>query len=77
MDGALKKVEQLEAAVSTIADVMRELGGDGIGDQIASATIYLRPGGFACHIYARDGMIRIETGDNGNSLSYERRPEDV
>lgn len=77
MDGVLKRVEELEAAVSTIAEVMREMGGDGIGDRIANATIYLRAGGYTLALYAREGMIRIETGDSGSYLSFERRPEDV
>ena len=34
-------------------------------------------GGFSFVVYARDGMIRIETGDDGHSLSFERRLTDV
>lgn len=77
MDGALKKVEELENAITVIVDIMRDLGGDGPGDIIANASIFLKPGGFSFVVYARDGMIRIETGDDGHSLSFERRLTDV
>lgn len=77
MDGALRKVEELENAISVIVDIMRDLGGDGPGDNIATSTIFLKPGGFSFVVYARDGMIRIETGDDGHSLSFERRMTDV
>ena len=43
MDGALKKVEELENAITVIVDIMRDLGGDCPGDNIANSTIFLKP----------------------------------
>lgn len=77
MDGVLKRVEDLEDAINVIAAIMRDMGGDGVGDNVANASITLRDGGFHFSLYARDGWIVIDSRDDGSSLSFERRPTDV
>lgn len=72
MEEIIKKIPDVKIAADVIANLLRELGGDGTGDNIAHAYVYLNEGGFRLSANGANGTIYYTEGADAR-FSYQER----